>query len=105
VTFLSPAGVKAAGEWIQKENVAVWNIAQLLAGQEISIRCSITFPSNIGPTQRRQIGPVSMHFNVPGWSASGFQVKYLQVLSQGIEAKPQRWVRYATSAASYVQRL
>ncbi|GBG73905.1 hypothetical protein CBR_g17619 [Chara braunii] len=54
---------------------------------------------------RKEAGPVSMTFNIPMYTASRLQVRYLQIVKQSRTYNPYRWVRYVTHASSYVIRL
>ncbi|CAG9461511.1 unnamed protein product [Pedinophyceae sp. YPF-701] len=93
------------GEWLEKEQACVWTSKKVAAGTEVSLRCVITFAAEVGAATRRQVGPVSLQFTVPTWAASGLAVRYLQVMTNDRNYKPSRWVRYASQAASYVQRI
>ncbi len=45
----------------------------------------------------------SMNFEISNYNVSGLQLKYLKV-DEFKNIKVQRWVRYVTTAASYVCR-
>ena len=49
----------------------------------------------------REIGPISLLFEIPMFNCSGLAVKYLRVNEAGRDTKPNRWVRYITQSSSY----
>ena len=54
---------------------------------------------------RKEIGPVSMSFEIPMYNVSNLQVRYLRISEQHKSYNPYRWVRYVTQASSYVCRV
>jgi AP-4 complex subunit mu-1 len=52
----------------------------------------------------REIGPISLLFEIPMFNCSGMAVKYLRVNEAGRDTKPNRWVRYITQSSSYTCR-
>ena len=53
---------------------------------------------------RKEIGPVSMTFEIPMYNVSNLQVKYLRIAEASQNYNPYRWVRYVTRSSSYVCR-
>jgi len=45
---------------------------------------------------RKEIGPISMNFEIPMYNVSNLQVKYLKIASTTKNYNPYRWVRYVT---------
>ncbi|GAB5030969.1 coatomer protein gamma sub-unit [Nannochloropsis oceanica] len=54
---------------------------------------------------RKEIGPVSMSFEIPMYNVSNLQVRYLRISEQQKSYNPYRWVRYVTQASSFVCRV
>lgn len=52
----------------------------------------------------RELGPVSLSFEVPAHTCSGLQVRFLRFTGPQ-SSLPHRWVRYVTHSDSYVIRL
>jgi hypothetical protein len=53
---------------------------------------------------RKEIGPVSLSFEIPMYNVSNLQVKYLRIAEASQNYNPYRWVRYVTRSSSYVCR-
>jgi len=49
--------------------------------------------------------PISMTFQVPMFTASGLQVRFLKVLEQKQLYETIKWVRYLTQAGNYHFRI
>ena len=54
---------------------------------------------------RKEIGPVSMGFEIPMYNISNLQVRYLRISEQHKSYNPYRWVRYVTQGSSYICRV
>lgn len=101
-------GSGAAGQSVEyriKENKVVWNIKKFGGGAEHSVHCKIDLKESMNPAVRREIGPISMTFEIPMFNSSNLQVKYLRVVDQNGTHTPHRWVRYVTQSNSYVCRV
>jgi len=107
VSMKLDTGAAAAGqstEYRAKDNKVLWNVKKFHGGAEHTIRIKIDLKDPMSPAVRREIGPVSITFEVPMFNASNLQVKYLRIVDQHRTINPQRWVRYVTQSASYVSR-
>jgi AP-1 complex subunit mu len=86
----------------QPENEClVWSMKQFPGSKEYMCKCSYTLPSvrASDPTALSK-KPVSVKFEVPYFTVSGFQVRYLKVTEKsGYETSP--WVRYVTQSGEY----
>jgi len=91
-------------EYDDKAKVLRWYIKRFDGAQEHLIRCRVTLSAAAGAAVRKEVGPISMHFEVPMYSASRLRVVYLRTATQqGYEM--ERWVRYLSRANSYVCRM
>lgn len=97
-------GPDQSTEYDDKDKVVRWRIKKFPGGTEQTIRCRIALSSPHTVSVRKEIGPINMLFEVPMYSASNLQVKYLR-LADGHGVTPQRWVRYITRSASYICRM
>lgn len=109
------AGVTAGGassaEYVAAEHKIAWTIKKLPGGSEVSCRAKIhlTAPPASGS---KSFGPVALQFEIPMYSLSNMQVKYLRIQDQrstfggspGNSGGPLRWVRYVAQSQSYVFR-
>ncbi|TPX71423.1 hypothetical protein SpCBS45565_g01076 [Spizellomyces sp. 'palustris'] len=86
-----------------EKNAAVWKIKQFPGGKEFMMRAHFGLPSvkSEDPDKRP---PISVKFEIPYFTVSGIQVRYLKVVDKsGYQAFP--WVRYITQNGDYFMRL
>lgn len=96
--------VGQAAEYDQKERKVIWKIKKFTGGTEQTIRTKITLEAAHTTAVRKEVGPISMNFEIPMFNPSGLQVRYLRILEKE-SYNPYRWVRYVTRSSSYVCRI
>lgn len=96
--------VGQATEYDAKERKAVWKIKKFAGGTEQTLRVRIALESAHTVAVRKEVGPISMNFEVPMFNPSNLQVRYLRIL-ENASYNPYRWVRYVTRSSSYVCRI
>ena len=106
----SPAAAIAAAqnqsaEYSAAEKRVIWSIRKFQGGSEQTLRIRVTLAAPCTVTTRKELGPVSMQFEVPMYNVSGVQVRYLKIADGGKSYNPFRWVRYVTQSSSYVARI
>ena len=81
----------------------VWRISNFPGMSEANITCIVDLLPNIRekPWVRQ---PISVNFEIPMYSASGVQVRFLKVFEMS-SYTTQRWVRYLSKAGDYQMRL
>ena len=99
------ANIGQSAEYDAKERQVMWLIKKFQGGTEQTLRCKITLGQPAGATLRKELGPISMSFEIPMYNVSNLQVKYLKIAETHKNYKPYRWVRYVTTSNSYVCRL
>mmetsp|Transcript_11584 Transcript_11584/g.18380 ORF Transcript_11584/g.18380 Transcript_11584/m.18380 type:complete len:454 (-) Transcript_11584:15-1376(-) len=104
-----PSGSSLTGqscEYITAEHKMVWTIKKFQGGTEATIKCKATLSSPIseGSILKKEVGPVSLNFEIPMYNVSNLQVRYLRIASGQSAQSPCRWVRYVTQSQSYVCR-
>ncbi|KAH6564365.1 hypothetical protein BASA62_007929 [Batrachochytrium salamandrivorans] len=90
-------------EYAPEKNSFVWKIKQFPGGKEFVLRAHFGLPSvkNDDPDKRP---PISVKFEIPYFTTSGIQVRYLKVVDKtGYQAFP--WVRYITQNGDYFLRM
>ena len=94
-------------EFNSAEKKVVWTVRKLGGGVDISIRVKMTLDQPVTAAHRREIGPISLTFEIPMYNVSGLQVRYLRISETPNNRAPSpfRWVRYVTQASSYIYRL
>eukprot|EP01038_Epipyxis_sp_PR26KG_P008755 gene8755-11829_t len=91
-------------EYNATEKKVIWNIRKFTGGTEMTLRAKITTDQPVTSATKREIGPVSMTFEIPMYSVSNLQVRYLRISETHKSYNPYRWVRYITQSFSYVCR-
>jgi len=93
-------------EYIAKDKKVVWRVKKWPGGQEFSLRLKLNLTaSRTSGNAKKELGPVSMEFEVPMYNVSGLQVRYLRIMLSDTRYNPYRWVRYVTKSSSYVCRV
>lgn len=95
-----------SAEYLSSEKKLVWNIKKFQGGSEAVIKSRVALSSSVGNVQtvKKEVGPVSMNFEIPMYNVSNLQVRYLRIAEQHKSYNPCRWVRYVTQSSSYVCR-
>ena len=68
-----------------------------------SISCK--FVVGAGSNPRKEMGPISLSFEIPMYNVSQLQVQHLKIVERNKSYNPHRWVRCLTHADSYVCRV
>merc|ERR1712048_1080364 len=103
-TELGPGAVGQSAEFKIKERTVVWKIKKFSGGTEQALRVKITLSSQHTAAIKKEIGPISMQFEIPMYNVSNLQVRYLRIMENQKSYNPYRWVRYVTQSSSYVCR-
>eukprot|EP00697_Spironema_sp_BW2_P011108 gnl/Spiro4/26697_TR13261_c0_g1_i1.p1 gnl/Spiro4/26697_TR13261_c0_g1~~gnl/Spiro4/26697_TR13261_c0_g1_i1.p1 ORF type:complete len:272 (+),score=69.43 gnl/Spiro4/26697_TR13261_c0_g1_i1:554-1369(+) len=82
-----------------------WTIKKIIGGSEHGVRAKIVLANPITPTIKRELGPISMTFEIPMHTCSNMEVRFLRIMESAKSYNPYRWVRYVTHANSYIYRL
>jgi len=104
-TEMAPGVVGQSTEYDAKTRKISWRIKKFPGGQEHTLRAKITLKSAHTATVRKEIGPISLQFEIPMYNPSNLQVRYLRIMEGSKSYNPYRWVRYVTRSSSYVCRL
>lgn len=102
----SAATTGQSAEYMASEHKLVWNIKKFQGGTEATIKCRITLSSPVSNSRnvQKEVGPVSLNFEIPMYNVSNLQVRYLRISERHKSYNPCRWVRYVTQSSSYVCR-
>ena len=92
-------------EYNAAEKQIVWTIRKFPGGQEMNLKAKLTLDGPVTMARKREVGPVSLNFEIPMFSVSNLQVRYLRIADPNKTVSPYRWVRYVTQSSSYVCRL
>lgn len=91
-------------EYDAKTRIVSWKIKKFPGGSEQNLCAKIALSQASTAMIRKEIGPISMQFEIPMYNPSNLQVRYLRIL-ENKNYNPYRWVRYVTRSSSYVCRL
>lgn len=92
-------------DFVANENTCFWKIPKFQGGAENILVARITLNSNKASECRKELGPITMSFEIPNYNISKLQVKELKILSNEKNYNAFRWVRSVTQANSYVARI
>lgn len=102
---LGPMSGQSA-EYLPAEHRLVWNIKKFQGATEVMLKSRVTLSSPIQANKdvKKEVGPVSLTFEIPMYNVSNLQVRYLRIAERHKASNPCRWVRYVTQSSSYVCR-
>lgn len=88
-----------------ERSALLWKIKAFPGGKELLLRAKYNLPSVAAEdTARGRAPPIRVAFEIPYFTVSGIQVRYLKVVEKsGYQALP--WVRYVTAAGEYEVRM
>ncbi|PVG01614.1 putative clathrin assembly protein AP47 [Serendipita vermifera] len=82
-------------KYVPDKSAFVWTIKQLGGSREFLMRAQFGLPSVRNPEEVERRAPISVKFEIPYFTVSGIQVRYLKIVEKsGYQALP--WVRYIT---------
>jgi len=102
---LGPASGQTA-EYLASEHKLTWTIKKFEGGKELTLKSRVTLSSPVSSTAgiKKEVGPVSLNFEIPMYNVSNLQVRHLRIAERHKSYNPCRWVRYVTQSSSYVCR-
>jgi len=87
-------------QYAPEKSAMIWKIKQLGGGKEFLMRAHFGLPSVKSEDTMDKRTPISVRFEIPYFTVSGIQVRYLKVVEKsGYQALP--WVRYITQHGEY----
>lgn len=93
-----------SAKYVPEESKMIWSIKHFPGGKEFVMLASFKLPSIDAIEYVDQWPPIKIKFEIPYFTASGIQVRYLRIVDKsGYQALP--WVRYITKAGDYNLRL
>jgi len=91
-------------QYVPDKDAIVWSIKQFQGQKEFLMRAHFGLPSVSGETSGPVKAPISVKFEIPYFTVSGIQVRYLKIIEKsGYQALP--WVRYITQNGDYLIRM
>jgi len=84
-----------------EKNAIVWSIRQFAGAKEYLMRAHFGLPSITTEEDSSARPPISVEFEIPYFTVSGIQVRYLKILERVLRYTALPWVRYITQNGSY----
>lgn len=94
-------------KWVPEKSVIVWKIKQFQGGKEYAMTAQLGLPSvSIEDPSIKVKRPIQVKFQIPYFTTSGIQVRYLRINEPKMQYQSYPWVRYITqSGDDYTIRL
>ena len=92
-------------DYIQGEKMCYWKIGKIQGGQSKELITKITLLDNNITKARRELGPITISFDIPNFNYSKVQIKECAILTNDKKYNPMKWLRVLTQAYSYVIRI
>ena len=102
---LGPKKLGQKADYVANDKCCFWKIAKFVGGGEYVLITKITVSNSKSDEVRKELGSISLNFEIPCFNISKIQVKELKILTNDTKYKAQRWVRNVTQANSYVARI
>lgn len=88
-----------SAKYAPEQNAMIWSIKSFGGGKEYLLRAHFNLPS-ISSTEMDSKPPIQVKFEIPYFTTSGIQVRYLKIIEKsGYQALP--WVRYITQNGEF----
>merc|ERR1712146_502273 len=101
---LGPNAKGQTSEFDDSTKTVTWMIRKFVGGTAQHISCKFV-TSGANEQVRKEMGPISMSFEIPMYNVSQLQVQHLKIVERNKAYNPHRWVRCLTHAESYVCRV
>ena len=92
-------------DYIQSEKICYWKIGKIQGEQNKELITKITLLDNKIANAKKELGPITISFDIPNFNLSKVQIKECNILTNDKKYNPSKWLRILTQAYSYVFRL
>jgi len=100
---LAPGAKQQTYEFDDATKTVTWLIRKFPGGSTQAISCKFVVKSEVNV--HKEMGPVSLAFEIPMYNISQLQVQHLKIVERNKSYNPHRWVRCLTHAESYICRI
>jgi AP-4 complex subunit mu-1 len=100
---LMPQAKGQSWEYDDATKTVTWLLRKFQGSTQQNIGCK--FVVSAGSNPKKEMGPISMSFEIPMYNVSQLQVQHLKIVERNKAYNPHRWVRCLTHADSYVCRI
>lgn len=93
-------------KWVPEKNSILWKLKSFPGDREYSMAAQLGLPSVSDLDEPKLRRPVQVKFQIPYFTTSGIQVRYLKINEPKLKYQSYPWVRYLTqSGDDYTIRL
>lgn len=85
-------------KWIPEKLCLVWKIKSFVGGKQYHMRAELGLPAVNDPEEIVPKKPIRVSFNIPYFTTSGIQVRYLRINEPKLQYQSYPWVRYITQS-------
>lgn len=85
-------------KWKPEKSSIVWKIRQFGGGREFAMRAELGLPTVQASDATESKPPIQVSFNIPYFTTSGIQVRYLKIIEPKLQYQSYPWVRYITKS-------
>lgn len=85
-------------KYVPEKSAILWKIRSFPGGKEYSMRAEMLLPSIGNSEDTKMKKPVQVKFQIPYFTTSGIQVRYLKINEPTLQYKSYPWVRYITQS-------
>lgn len=85
-------------KWVPEKNAILWKIKSFPGGKEYSMAAQLGLPSVSDFEEPVMKRPVQVKFQIPYFTTSGIQVRYLKINEPKMQYQSYPWVRYITQS-------
>lgn len=96
---------KGKAKYQTRDNVLVWKIKKFSGARSVELSAEISLMATTNLKMTTTKAPISMKFQVPMFTASGLQVRFLKALEPKMNYESINRVRYMTKAGQYEVRV
>ena len=86
--------------YFPERSCIVWTIAKFPGATEHLCRAHFGLPSIVNEDVKEEKPPIAVRFEIPYYTTSGLQVRYLKVVERRLGYVSMPWVRYLTKASA-----
>ncbi|CEP60402.1 Apm1p LALA0_S01e10000g [Lachancea lanzarotensis] len=85
-------------KYVPEKNAILWKIKSFTGGKEYSFAAQLGLPSMSDVDVPKVKRPIQVKFQIPYFTTSGIQVRYLKVHEPKLQYQSYPWVRYITES-------
>lgn len=85
-------------KWYPERSEVVWKLKTFPGGKQFHMKAELGLPAVNDPEELLSKKPIKVNFNIPYFTTSGIQVRYLRINEPKLQYQSYPWVRYITQS-------